>query len=260
MKSVFTQCHGHKAPQLVSMTSGDVKRLCETIEKSFERLLTDQSWTLVEVPADGLCLVHSIKVGAGHVLKKALSTSELKDMIVSEIQLHPDAYSQFVVGPFETVLCELNNYMENGIYDCQSADIVVNCISDALGVELNIYEPRESVILKHSVSPRRSNVLGVINLLRKVWFDGQKSIEHYCPILPSTACDSGLDRLVHSFGTGSPSRESHIAGIKKSAMNLSSSVCSEQTGFTKFNVLLFNVLFYFEKNNVCSSRIHPNYL
>ena len=90
------------------------------------------------------------------------------------------------------MLKQLNEYLDNRVYDLDVSDLCINATCNALQVELTIYEEIEKGIIRYSIPPSRAekSVSPTLNLLRS----GLRQNEHFDLFIsdrPTSESESG---------------------------------------------------------------------
>ena len=130
-------------------------------------------------PADGHCLLHSIRKGINHVTGSQLSNDRIITMIESYSLANLHQYKEFTITSTVNFKTEMREYLRRGNFSSSYGDIVPKIIADCFQVNIYIVNyctqrPVESIIVK-SIYGRNDIFL-------------RKEGEHYDCLLPKYVC------------------------------------------------------------------------
>ena len=138
-------------------------------------MLNSNKWALRKITGDGLCFLNAITLGYNELVQsndaiKPIALNEPVTRVKTEVEENLNEYEQFFDQTAHklTLLKQLNEYLDNRVYDLDVSDLCINATCNALQVQLTIYEEMEKGIIRYSIPPSRAekSVSPTLNLLR----------------------------------------------------------------------------------------------
>ncbi|XP_038045851.1 uncharacterized protein LOC119720281 [Patiria miniata] len=153
--------------------SRSITPLCmDTGYKTLREYLHASRLTEVEVPQDGLCILHAVHGGlqSSHTSTSAqgLSKKNVKDMVRDEFLQHVDEYMPYSALSEEDTLAQLESWAQTGQYGSDSVDLILHILSQVLNLRIVVVEETTSRVTSLDLLPHRQEECSLIQPITSV--------------------------------------------------------------------------------------------
>ena len=122
-----------------------------------EEYLASEGLIEVEVPRDGLCILHSVYGGLQSTLQgSTLCENEIKSVVMKEFWDHRDEYMRYSDLRVEKAYSQIKDWAEKGSYASDTCDLILNIMSQVLCLKILVVEEVGSHVNRLELRPHRT--------------------------------------------------------------------------------------------------------